>query len=84
MVLDGTKYKHPDFPQGNFVAPTIIDNVKPHMTCYKEQIFGPVLVVLNVDTLQEAIDLANANQWGNGAAIFTKSGSAAHKFQTEI
>ena len=36
MVLDGTKYKHPEFPQGNFVAPTIIDNVKPHMTCYKE------------------------------------------------
>lgn len=84
MVLDGTKYKHPNFPQGNFIAPTIIDNVKTHMTVYKEEIFGPVLVVLSVDTLQEAIDLINANQWGNGAAIFTRSGSAAHKFQTEI
>lgn len=80
MLLDGTKYVHPKYPKGNFVAPTIIENVKPNMTVYKEEIFGPVLVVLNVDTLQEAINLINSNPWGNGSAIFTKSGSAAHKF----
>lgn len=84
ILLDGTNYVHPEFPKGNFVAPTIIDGVKPHMTCYKEEIFGPVLVVLHAETLQEAIDMVNANPWGNGCAIFTRSGSAAYKFQTEI
>ena len=54
------------------------------MTCYKEEIFGPVLVCLHANTLQEAIDIINKNQYGNGCAIFTKSGSAAHKFETEI
>lgn len=51
------------------------------MTCYKEEIFGPVLICAHVKTLQEGIDLINRNAWGNGCAIFTKSGSAARKFQ---
>jgi malonate-semialdehyde dehydrogenase (acetylating)/methylmalonate-semialdehyde dehydrogenase len=84
LVLDGTKYVHPKYPQGNFIAPTIIDNVTKDMTVYKEEIFGPVLICLHVNTLQEAIDFVNANAWGNGSAIFTKSGSAAHKFENEI
>jgi malonate-semialdehyde dehydrogenase (acetylating)/methylmalonate-semialdehyde dehydrogenase len=54
------------------------------MTCYKEEIFGPVLVCLNVDTLDEAIALINANEYGNGAAIFTSNGATATKFQKEI
>lgn len=80
VVLDGTKYVHPKYPQGNFIAPTIIDNVTKDMTVYKEEIFGPVLVCVHVNTLQQAIDFINQNAWGNGAAIFTRSGSAAHKF----
>lgn len=84
VVLDGTHFKHEKYPLGNFVAPTIIDNVTKDMTVYKEEIFGPVLVCLHVDTLQEAIDFINANPWGNGCAIFTRSGSAAHKFENEI
>lgn len=84
LLLDGTKYVHPDYPKGNFVAPTLIDNVTPKMTVYKEEIFGPVLVCCHVNTLQEAIDLINSNEWGNGTAIFTKSGSAARKFQNEV
>lgn len=52
MVLDGSRYTHPQYPKGNFVAPTIIDNVTPDMECYKEEIFGPVLVCVHVDTLQ--------------------------------
>jgi malonate-semialdehyde dehydrogenase (acetylating)/methylmalonate-semialdehyde dehydrogenase len=83
-VLDGSDYKHPQFPQGNFVAPTIIDNVTVDMTCYKEEIFGPVLLCMKVNNLQEAIDLINKNAWGNGCAIFTRSGSVARKFQNEI
>jgi len=81
VVLDGSKYVHPKFGTGNFVAPTIIDNVTPDMTVYKEEIFGPVLICCHVNTLQEAIDFINTNDWGNGTSIFTKSGSAARKFQ---
>lgn len=54
------------------------------MRCYTEEIFGPVLVCLNVDTIDEAIELINANEYGNGAAIFTNSGSTASKFQKDI
>lgn len=54
------------------------------MTCYKEEIFGPVLVCLNVPTLEDAIDLINDNEYGNGTAIFTSSGATAGKFQKNI
>ena len=54
------------------------------MRCYKEEIFGPVLVCLNVDTLDEAIELINENEYGNGTAIFTNSGATATRFQKEI
>lgn len=84
LPLDGRKYKNPKYPQGNFVGPTIIDNVKPHMTCYKEEIFGPALCVVHVDTLEQAIEFINNNEWGNGTAIFTRSGSAARYFQHHI
>ena len=54
------------------------------MRCYMEEIFGPVLVCVNVDTVDEAIDLINANEYGNGVAIFTRSGSTATRFQKDI
>ncbi|KAF2187815.1 methylmalonate-semialdehyde dehydrogenase [Zopfia rhizophila CBS 207.26] len=84
ILLDGRGQKPPKYPNGNWVGPTIIANVKPHMKCYKEEIFGPVLVCLNVDTIDDAIDLINANEYGNGTAIFTRSGATAGKFQREI
>lgn len=66
------------------LGPTVITNVKPHMNCYKTEIFGPVLVCLTVPTVDEAISLINANEYGNGAAIFTRSGSTAARFTKEI
>ncbi len=54
------------------------------MRCYREEIFGPVLVCLSVETIEEAIDLINANEYGNGVAIFTRSGSTAARFQRDI
>lgn len=54
------------------------------MTCYKEEIFGPVLVCLNVDTLEEAVDLINANEYGNGVSIFTRDGATASRFQKDV
>ncbi|KAN0068837.1 Aldehyde/histidinol dehydrogenase [Elaphomyces granulatus] len=84
ILLDGRGYKPEKYPNGNWVAPTIITNVTPEMTCYKEEIFGPVLICLNVPTLDDAIALVNNNEYGNGAAIFTRSGSTASRFQKDI
>lgn len=84
VVLDGRKFVNPDFPHGNFVGPTIITGVKPGMRAYDEEIFGPVLVVLETSSLDEAITLVNANPYGNGSSIFTQSGSTGYKFQKSI
>ena len=84
ILLDGRGFKPEKYPNGNWVGPTMITNVKPHMKCYKEEIFGPVLVCLNVDSLDEAVDLINANEYGNGVAIFTRSGATATAFQKNI
>ncbi|GAM85985.1 hypothetical protein ANO11243_039950 [Dothideomycetidae sp. 11243] len=84
ILLDGRGIKLEKYPNGNFVGPTIIANVKPHMQCYREEIFGPVLVCLNVDTLEDAVDLINANEYGNGVAIFTSSGATARRFTKDI
>ncbi|KAH0544208.1 hypothetical protein FGG08_001653 [Glutinoglossum americanum] len=84
ILLDGRGYKPEKYPNGNFVGPTIITNVKPHMECYATEIFGPVLVCLSTPTLDEAIDLINTNPYGNGVAIFTGSGATAGRFQRDI
>ncbi|GBP09198.1 Probable methylmalonate-semialdehyde dehydrogenase, mitochondrial [Eumeta japonica] len=84
LVLDGRKVIVPGYEKGNFVAPTILTEVQPNMQCYKEEIFGPVLVCLFVDTLDEAIELINKNPYGNGTAIFTTNGATARKFSSEI
>ncbi|PVU85004.1 hypothetical protein BB559_007260 [Furculomyces boomerangus] len=84
ILLDGRNPTIEDYPNGNFLAPTIIDNVKPHMQCYQQEIFAPVLVILRADTLDEAIEIVNNNRYGNGTAIFTQSGSSARKFQDQI
>ncbi|KAJ6505547.1 Methylmalonate-semialdehyde dehydrogenase [Mycena sanguinolenta] len=83
ILLDGRGKQVPNFPDGNFVGATIIE-VTPEFTAYKEEIFGPVLCVLSAGTLHEAIQLVNANPFGNGAAIFTQSGPIARKFETEV
>ncbi|XP_053119869.1 methylmalonate-semialdehyde dehydrogenase [acylating], mitochondrial isoform X4 [Hemicordylus capensis] len=80
ILLDGRKIRVKGFENGNFVGPTIIAKVQPDMTCYKEEIFGPVLVVLEADTLDEAIDIVNKNPYGNGTAIFTTNGATARKY----
>ncbi|KAL2209858.1 Methylmalonate-semialdehyde dehydrogenase [Sarocladium strictum] len=84
ILLDGRGQTPEGYPNGNWVGPTIITNVTKDMKCYKEEIFGPVLVCLNVDSLDEAIDLINANEYGNGTAIFTRSGPTAETFRRNI
>ncbi|KAG7127375.1 hypothetical protein HYQ45_012666 [Verticillium longisporum] len=84
ILLDGRGYTPAKYPNGNWVAPTIISNVTPKMKCYTEEIFGPVLVCLNVETLDDAIELINKNEYGNGTAIFTRSGPTAETFRRHI
>jgi malonate-semialdehyde dehydrogenase (acetylating)/methylmalonate-semialdehyde dehydrogenase len=84
LILDGRHVKVPGYPGGNFMGPTILSNVTTSMDCYNEEIFGPVLVCLNVDTLDQAIALVNSNRWGNGTAIFTNNGGVARKFVHQI
>ncbi|XP_045819325.1 methylmalonate-semialdehyde dehydrogenase [acylating], mitochondrial-like isoform X1 [Trifolium pratense] len=84
LLLDGRNIVVPGYESGNFVGPTILSNISTDMECYKEEIFGPVLLFMEADSLEEALDIINKNKYGNGASIFTTSGVAARKFQTEI
>jgi malonate-semialdehyde dehydrogenase (acetylating)/methylmalonate-semialdehyde dehydrogenase len=84
LELDGRNPKVPGYEKGNFIGPTVFSGVKPQHEIYKQEIFGPVLVLVSVNTLDEAIELVNKNPYGNGTGIFTQSGAAARKFQNEI
>jgi len=84
LVKDGRSCKVAGYEDGFFLGTTLFDGVSPQMTIYKDEIFGPVLVVLRVDTLNDAINLINSNPYANGTAIFTRSGSAARRFQSEV
>uniref|UniRef100_A0A673AY90 Methylmalonate-semialdehyde/malonate-semialdehyde dehydrogenase [acylating], mitochondrial n=1 Tax=Sphaeramia orbicularis TaxID=375764 RepID=A0A673AY90_9TELE len=84
VLLDGRNVKVKGYENGNFVGPTIIGNVTPEMKCYTEEIFGPVLVVLEADTLDDAISMVNNNPYGNGTAIFTTNGATARKYTHEV
>ncbi len=82
VLVDGRTADLPE--QGFFLGASLIDDVKPGMRCYEEEIFGPVLSVMRVDTYEEAVDLINRHQYGNGTAIFTRDGGAARQFQFDI
>ncbi|MGH3341690.1 MAG: CoA-acylating methylmalonate-semialdehyde dehydrogenase [Carbonactinosporaceae bacterium] len=84
LVVDGRGLVVAGHERGFFVGPCLFDRVTPDMDVYRDEIFGPVLVVLRADTLEEAIALVNANPYGNGTAVFTSSGGAARYFQREI
>src|SRR5487761_2012561 len=83
LLVDGRRPTIPGHADGFFVGPTLFDRVTPSMAIYKEEIFGPVLAMLRVASLEDAIGLINANPYANGAALFTRSGHAARRFQRE-
>jgi malonate-semialdehyde dehydrogenase (acetylating)/methylmalonate-semialdehyde dehydrogenase len=84
LVLDGRGLKVPGCEDGFYLGVSLFDRVKPEMSIYRDEIFGPVLVVLRAGTLEEAIALVNRNPYANGTAIFTESGGAARRFAAEI
>ncbi len=81
VVVDGRSAEFD--ADGFFLGVTLLDHVTPEMTVYTDEIFGPVLSVVRVDTYPEAVKLVSENQWGNGTAIFTRDGGAARRFQDE-
>jgi malonate-semialdehyde dehydrogenase (acetylating)/methylmalonate-semialdehyde dehydrogenase len=83
LVVDGRGLVVDGHEGGYFIGPTVFDHVKPGMAIYDEEIFGPVLVVVRAESYPEALELLNANPYGNGAAIFTRDGGAARMFEQE-
>lgn len=84
VALDGRDLIIKGYEGGFFVGPTIVDRVTPSMEVYRDEIFGPVLAVVRVKTAEEAIELVNANPYGNGTALFTSSGEAARTFHRGV
>ncbi|NUP73147.1 MAG: CoA-acylating methylmalonate-semialdehyde dehydrogenase, partial [Sinomonas sp.] len=84
VVVDGREFSVPGKEGGFWFGPTVIDKDATDMTAYTEEIFGPVLGVVRVETVEEAIELINSNPYGNGTAIFTSSGSNARKFHRGV
>ncbi|RYR65258.1 hypothetical protein Ahy_A03g011206 isoform B [Arachis hypogaea] len=83
LLLDGRHIVVPGYENGNFVGPTNLCDVTTNMECYKEEIYGPVLLGMQADNLDEAISIINKNRYGNGASVFN-SGMVARKFQHEV
>jgi malonate-semialdehyde dehydrogenase (acetylating)/methylmalonate-semialdehyde dehydrogenase len=84
VVLDGRGLAVDGHEGGHFVGPTLFDHVSRDMSIYRDEIFGPVLVVVRADTEDDAIGIVNDSPYGNGTAIFTRSGAAARRFANQI
>ncbi|HEX7937581.1 MAG TPA: CoA-acylating methylmalonate-semialdehyde dehydrogenase [Gemmatimonadaceae bacterium] len=84
LVVDGRGLKVGNREAGYFLGPCVFDDVRPDMSVYKEEIFGPVLSIVRADSYDEAVALINANPYANGVAIFTNDGGAARTFESEI
>ncbi|MFF4255360.1 CoA-acylating methylmalonate-semialdehyde dehydrogenase [Streptomyces sp. NPDC001663] len=84
VVVDGRGLKVDGHEEGFFTGPSLLDHVTAAMDAYQEELFGPVLAIVRVTTLDDAISLINANPYGNGTALFTASGEAARRFQRHI
>jgi malonate-semialdehyde dehydrogenase (acetylating)/methylmalonate-semialdehyde dehydrogenase len=84
LVVDGRGLSVADHQHGYFLGATLFDRVRPQMKIYQDEIFGPVLCVVRVDNMQEAMDLIDAHEYGNGTCIFTRDGEAARYFSDNI
>ena len=80
-LIDGRRARIKNYEQGNFIRPTILEDVPPAGTLSKTEIFGPVLSLMHVETIDDAIDYVNRQSLGNMACLFTQSGSSARKFR---
>jgi malonate-semialdehyde dehydrogenase (acetylating)/methylmalonate-semialdehyde dehydrogenase len=83
-IVDGRDVTVKGYENGFFVGPTILDNVTTDMEAYRDEVFGPLLVIMRVDSFDEALELVNSSPFGNGSAIFTSSGELARRFEVEV
>lgn len=84
LELDGRQVSVDDYPNGNWLGPTLFSQVRPEMTIYQQEIFGPVLLLMQANNLAEAVAIINNNPYGNGTSIFTESGASARYFQQHV
>lgn len=84
LIIDGRNFKHPQYPQGFFLGPCLFDEVTEKMSVYQNELFGPVLVIVRVNTFEEALSLVNKHQYGNGTAIFTRDGFSAREYSQRV
>ena len=84
MILDGRSIQVPGHPNGFFIGPTVLDEVRPEMTIAREEIFGPVVSIIRVKDLDEAIRLAQSSEYGNAACLYTSSGKTVREFKYRV
>jgi malonate-semialdehyde dehydrogenase (acetylating)/methylmalonate-semialdehyde dehydrogenase len=84
LVVDGRGHSVPGYEKGFFLGGCLFDDVKPNMSIYREEIFGPVLSVVRVPDFDQAVDLINGHEYGNGVSIFTRDGDAAREFAARV
>lgn len=84
LLIDGRGFKHPKHPEGYFVGPSLFDHVDESMSIYQNEIFGPVLVLVRVNSFEDALSLVNRHQYGNGTAIFTCDGYSAREYSQRV
>ena len=84
LLLDGRSYQHPEYPNGYYIGPTLFDHITTEMDFYKQEVFGPARGIIRVNSLDEAIDVTNRHDFGNGSVIFTRDGKSANRFFMEV
>ena len=84
LLLDGRSYQHPEYPNGYYIGPTLFDHITTEMAFYKLEVFGPARGIIRVNSLDEAIEVTNRHDFGNGSVIFTRDGKSANRFFMEV
>ena len=84
LIIDGRGFKHPQYSQGFYMGPCLFDEVNEEMSVYQNELFGPVLVIVRVNSFEEALNLVNRHQYGNGTAIFTRDGFYAREYSQRV
>jgi len=84
LVVDGRDFEHPDYPNGNFIGPTLLEGVTTDMDIAQTEIFGPVMCLTEADDLNDAIEMVNSTEYGNASSLYTERGGEARKYRYEV
>ena len=84
VVVDGRDFEHPDYPEGNFLGPTLVEGVTSDMDLAQTEIFGPVMALTRVEDLDDAIEMVNSTEYGNASSLYTENGAEARKYRYEV